>query len=75
MVRRENRTRNDDTLGPVWFEGTPQGQSLPVPRERARWDELVTRYYQLRGWDPKSGRPTKAKLEALGMRNIARNMI
>ncbi len=75
MVRRENRTRNDDTLGPVWFEGTPKGQSLPVPLDRARWDELVTRYYQLRGWDPKSGRPTRAKLEALGMRNISRNMI
>ena len=36
-----------------------------------RWEDLVTRYYELRGWDAKTGRPARAKLEALGMKKVA----
>jgi aldehyde:ferredoxin oxidoreductase len=39
--------------------------------DRGKWNEALTRYYELRGWDAKSGHPTKGKLEVLGMKNIA----
>jgi len=75
MVTRENRSRKDDNVGHLWFERTaPKRQSLAAPLDRKQWNEVVTRYYKLRGWNPQNGRPTKAKLEALGMRNIAERL-
>ena len=75
MVIRENRSRKDDNVGHLWFERTaPKRQSLAAPLDRKQWNEVVTRYYKLRGWNPQNGRPTKAKLEALGMRNIAERL-
>ena len=75
MVHRENRERKDDTIGQLWFERTvPGGQSLVAPLDRKQWDGLVTRYYELRGWNPQNGRPTKARLESLGMKNIAEKL-
>jgi aldehyde:ferredoxin oxidoreductase len=76
MVLREDRERKDDTISHLWFERTvPNGQSLAAPLDREKWDELRTRYYELRGWDPKNGRPTKSGLEAIGMKNIADKLI
>jgi aldehyde:ferredoxin oxidoreductase len=75
MVRRENRERKDDTIGHLWLERTVAGgQSLAAPLDRTQWDGLVTRYYELRGWSPQNGRPTKARLEALGMKNVAEKL-
>jgi aldehyde:ferredoxin oxidoreductase len=72
MVRRENRDRRDDTIGHLWFERVVPGrQSLSAPLDKKEWDETITRYYKLRGWDPENGHPTKEKLEALGMKNVA----
>jgi aldehyde:ferredoxin oxidoreductase len=72
MVHREDRQRKDDTISPLWFERTvANSQSLSAPLDRKKWEELITRYYELRGWETKSGRPTRARLEALGMRAVA----
>ena len=75
MVLRENRGRKDDNVGHAWFERTvPRGGSLAAPLEKKQWDEVVTRYYKLRGWNSQNGRPSRAKLEALGMKNIAERL-
>jgi aldehyde:ferredoxin oxidoreductase len=71
MVRRENRRREGDTISPVWFERTVGDSSLAEPLDRKKWDNLITRYYKLRGWDTTTGRPTRSRLESLGMKNIA----
>jgi aldehyde:ferredoxin oxidoreductase len=72
MAFREDRERKNDTIGRLWFERTVAGgQSLAAPLDRKQWDEVLTRYYELRGWNPQNGRPTRAKLEALGMKSIA----
>jgi aldehyde:ferredoxin oxidoreductase len=72
MVFRENRERKGDAISHLWFERTVSGgQSLAAPLDRKQWDEVVTRYYELRGWNPQNGRPMKAKLEALGMKSVA----
>jgi len=74
MALRENRHRNGDTLSPDLFGANearrfPEGLSAPLDREK--WEALKDRYYQLRGWDVDTGRPTRAKLEELGMRDVA----
>jgi len=75
MVIRENRERKNDSISPVWFERSVGDLGLAAPLDKKQWNELVTRYYQLRGWDPNSGRPMRAKLEALGMKNIAEKLV
>lgn len=75
MVLRENRERKGDNISHVWFERTVGGtRSLAVPLDRKQWDDLITRYYELRGWDAKSGKPMKVRLEALGMKNVANKL-
>jgi aldehyde:ferredoxin oxidoreductase len=73
MVLREDRQRADDTLNHYWFErivGAGE-EVLPEPLDRARWENVKDRYYELRGWNVSNGRPTRAKLEQLGMGEVA----
>jgi aldehyde:ferredoxin oxidoreductase len=39
--------------------------------DREKFDEFKTRFYQLQGWDPASGYPTRATLEALELGYVA----
>ncbi len=68
------RQKKNDNINNVWFERVVGETGLAAPLDKKEWDELVTRYYQLRGWDPGNGRPMKAKLEDLGMKNVADGM-
>jgi len=71
-VMRENRTRAQDDLSPVWFERLVGGaQSLAAPLDRTKWEALKDRFYAVRGWNPTTGRPTRTKLEQLGMKGVA----
>jgi len=72
MAKRESRSREADTLSHVWFEGRVRGgPQLARPIDRAKWELLKDRYYSLLGWDHAKGRPTRARLEKLGMRSVA----
>jgi aldehyde:ferredoxin oxidoreductase len=73
MVLREDRRRQDDTLNHYWFEQIvgPADEVLPEPLDRARWEDVKDRYYQLRGWNLSNGRPIRAKLVQLGMGDVA----
>jgi len=71
-VMRENRTREQDDLSQVWFERRVGGtESLAAPLDRAQWEALKGRFYAVRGWNPANARPTRAKLEQLGMKGVA----
>jgi len=65
---REGFTREDDQL-PVRFmeEPVPEGpmKGSYIPRETL--ERLKDDYYIYRGWDLKTGNPTKAKLSELGL--------
>ncbi len=73
-MRRENRTREEETYPNEFFEkqwntggflgGTPQ-------LDRDKFEALKDRYYRLCGWDVKTGRPTRPKLEELGLKDVA----
>jgi aldehyde:ferredoxin oxidoreductase len=71
-VMRENRAREQDDLSPVWFERRVGGaEALAAPLDRAKWEALKDRFYEVRGWNPINGRPARAKLEQLGMKVVA----
>jgi aldehyde:ferredoxin oxidoreductase len=76
MVLREDRQRADDTLNHHWFERIVGAgdEVLPEPLDRARWEDVKDRYYELRGWNVSDGRPTRAKLEQLGMGEVANTL-
>ncbi len=74
MVLRENRHRDDDTLYDDMFKEVikvQQPEVLSEPLDRAQWEPLKDRFYELRGWDVNTGVPTRAKLEELGMKDVA----
>ena len=77
LVKRENRTRENDTLNEPYFKkaitchgGTAAGL-VNGPIDKAKFEALKDRYYELRGWDVTTGWPTRAKLEELGLKNVA----
>jgi len=73
MTLRENRRRKHDTLNDNWFERIVGAgdEVLPEPLDRAEWADVRERYYELRGWNTSNGRPGRAKLEQLGMADVA----
>lgn len=64
---REGITRKDDKLpkrlGQPLPEGPYEGEALP----RNVLEKMLDSYYHLRGWSIKTGIPTQAKLEELGL--------
>ena len=47
--------------------GPQKGERL----EKVKWDKMLDRYYELHGWDVKTGLPTKKGLMEIGLLNIA----
>ena len=42
--------------------------------DRDAFEEMKDEYYELRGWDVKTGLQTKANLESLDLEDVAREM-
>lgn len=62
-----DRTR--DYPPAVWFDPANADQDGPIAGQvldRAKYDQLLTHYYQQRGWDER-GLPTRKTLSALGL--------
>ncbi len=67
LAVRDGITRKDDTLPPrLLTETLPHGPSKGIHLSKNDLDHMLDEYYELRGWDH-NGRPTKAKLEELGI--------
>jgi len=62
---REGLSRNDDTL-PARFleEAMPEG---PAKGQTVNLDPLLDAYYEYRGWDKETGKPTQERLKELGL--------
>ena len=63
---RENDKLPKTFLEP-YKEGGAEGFGIP-------FDEMLEAYYAARGWDPGTGRPTKEKLESLGLGEVAKDL-
>jgi aldehyde:ferredoxin oxidoreductase len=61
-------SKKDDTLPPRLLNDPMKGG--PHKGNVVRLDEMLTEYYELRGWD-ENGIPTQAKLNELGMNDVA----
>lgn len=75
QIRNHHRTRRDDESIIPAFE-YPENWVNPLIGEKqgmdpARFRKLLDEYYELRGWDPATGWPTRGRLEALGLKDVA----
>ena len=53
-----------------WFEEPlNQGDLKGYKLDRARYDGMLSRYYEIRGWD-EDGAPQKETLEGLGLGDV-----
>ncbi len=66
---REGLTRADDTHQDKFFTD-PIDTKIKV-LDRRIFEKLKDEYYTIRKWDVKTGHPTRAKLEELGLKYIA----
>jgi len=65
---REGAGRDRDTLPKrIYDEPLKGGASDGVAVTRQELEEALDMYYEMCGWDVKSGKPTRAKLEELGL--------
>jgi len=63
---REGLTRADDTLPPrLLEEPLPEGPAQGKVNENLQ--QMLDKYYELRGWDKATGKPTPEKLIELGL--------
>ncbi len=68
---REGITRERDTLPKRLFEPLQGGPSDGKVVDRARWEAALDTYYEMAGWDPETGNPTRPTLEALELGWVA----
>jgi aldehyde:ferredoxin oxidoreductase len=65
---REGLTRKDDYLPPRFTEDPlPDGPSKGHRLSREQLEEMLDNYYDIRGWDKKTGNPTAEKLKGVGL--------
>jgi aldehyde:ferredoxin oxidoreductase len=64
-------TRENDRLPKALLEPLKEGgaEGYVIP-----FEEMLEAYYVARGWDPATGRPTKEKLESLGLEDVAKDL-
>lgn len=71
---RQGRARAHDESVIPYFEHQPDAwpdDTGPQTLDPAQFRALLDRYYALRGWDKTTGWPTRAKLEELGLKDVA----
>jgi aldehyde:ferredoxin oxidoreductase len=62
-----DRTIDESTIDGFMYPGKDDGVML----DRAKFLTLLDKYYELSGWNPANGCPTRVKLEELGLRDVA----
>jgi aldehyde:ferredoxin oxidoreductase len=75
QIRNWDRSRAVDEQLIPYFEQVDNWVNPFVGEEQGldteKFGHLLDEYYTLRGWDPATGRPSKAKLEELGLSDVA----
>jgi len=67
---REGMARKDDTLPERLMEPLTEGMYEGQGISRKDLDEMLDYYYEYRGWDKRTGRPTKSNLEELSLKEV-----
>jgi aldehyde:ferredoxin oxidoreductase len=77
MIKRESRSREDDTFPDAVFDTIWQDQDpyshewLDTQIGREQFEALKDRFYDLVGWDRATGWPTRERLAALDLGDVA----
>jgi aldehyde:ferredoxin oxidoreductase len=71
---REGITRKDDKLPKRFSEPLPEGPYKGEAFSEDVFKRMLTQLYKLRGWDEKTGVPTRKKLEELELGYVADNL-
>jgi len=72
IAHREGRKQADDENFVKSLAVTASGDwTRGIKLDEKRYSGLLKRYYMERGWDPETGFPTKEKLLALGLSDVA----
>lgn len=72
FIVREGITRKDDILTGRFMDEPVNGGPLNgLAFDREKWDKMLDEYYDLVGWDKETGVPTRARLETLGLKDVA----
>ncbi len=70
LVRNYDRCRDIEVNEIMpWFKRPDATRGIAIDEDK--FNGLVDTYYSLRGWDKRTGRPTRATLERLGLHDIA----
>ncbi len=73
IVREGVRRENDHWPDSFYEEPSPAGSEKGPAFDRATFEEHLSRYYRLRGWDER-GIPTEVTLRRLGLEEIANDI-
>jgi aldehyde:ferredoxin oxidoreductase len=69
---RQGLTRAADTLPKKFFEQPlAKGKYEGAVLDKAKFEGMKDEYYELRQWDKETGIPTRDKLEELGLKDVA----
>jgi aldehyde:ferredoxin oxidoreductase len=71
-IRNYRRSREIDSTGEWYYEYPEKSDGTKLDMEI--FNSILDSYYTLRGWDKKTGHPTSAKLEDLGLKDVAREL-
>lgn len=71
---REGISRKDDVLPARLMEPLPEGlyKGETIPRDA--FDKMLDYYYDFRGWEKKTGIPTRKRLQELGLGYVAEEL-
>jgi aldehyde:ferredoxin oxidoreductase len=73
---REGARREDDTLPwRMMNEPVPEGANKGLVTDQATLDRLLDEYYEMHGWDPKTGIPKRDTLLNLGLGAFCEDMV
>ncbi len=72
---REGFTKEDDTLPDRMFEELQNGSLKGHKIDRQEFAQALRLYYQMAGWDPDTGYPTRAKLAELDLDWLAEDKV
>jgi len=72
---REGLTREDDTIPEREFNKEAGGNFKGIYVDRKAFEKAKDEYYTLRGWDVKTGAPTRETLTALGLSDICETLL
>ena len=68
IMVRMGRRRENDTFSKYFFDN-PDRRGNPI--DRVAWEKVKDDFYTYVGWDPKTGIPTRDRLEELDLKDVA----